>query len=260
MDTPPLKAPNAPAAPPPEYAFELVDVTREFKLEGHRIHVLEGITLSVRFGEWISLVGPSGCGKTTLLHIMGALDRPTSGRVSCHGTAVEHLSGRRVAALRRAGVGMVFQSYHLLPELTALENAVLPALRHGLNKGVFRRRAVELLESFGLGHRLGHRPKELSGGEQQRVAVARALINDPPILLADEPTGNLDDDSSNQIVNIFERLRRDHQKTIVMVTHDTKLAHHADRVIHLVDGVARPENDHQTPGGPRSPSTDVAAS
>ncbi len=225
---------------PAEFAFELEGIERQFRIEGHVISVLKGISLSVRFGEWIALVGPSGCGKSTLLHILGALDRPTEGSVRCHGRNLNRLSGLRVAALRRNVIGMVFQAYHLLPELSAIENVVLPALRRGVNKQVFRRRGVELLESFGLGNRLNHRPQELSGGEQQRVAMARALINDPAILLADEPTGNLDEEASSHIVDILHKLHRDQQKTIVMVTHDTDLAHHADRVISLVDGRAEP--------------------
>ncbi len=227
---------------PAEFAFELEKVERRFRIEGHVIPVLKGISLNVRFGEWIALVGPSGCGKSTLLHILGALDRPTEGSVRCHGRNLNRLSGMRVAALRRNAIGMVFQAYHLLPELSAIENVVLPALRRGVNKQVFRRRGVELLESFGLGNRLNHRPQELSGGEQQRVAMARALINDPAILLADEPTGNLDEEASAHIVDILRKLHRDQQKTIVMVTHDVDLAHHADRVIRLVDGHAEPES------------------
>lgn len=227
---------------PAEFAFELEKVERRFRIEGHVIPVLKGISLNVRFGEWIALVGPSGCGKSTLLHILGALDRPTEGSVRCHGRNLNRLSGMRVAALRRNAIGMVFQAYHLLPELSAIENVVLPALRRSVNKQVFRRRGVELLESFGLGNRLNHRPQELSGGEQQRVAMARALINDPAILLADEPTGNLDEDASAHIVDILRKLHRDQQKTIVMVTHDVDLAHHADRVIRLVDGHAEPES------------------
>lgn len=226
---------------PAEFAFELDGVERQFRIEGHVISVLKGISLNVRFGEWIALVGPSGCGKSTLLHILGALDRPTEGSVRCHGRNLNRLSGTRVATLRRNAVGMVFQAYHLLPELSAIENVVLPALRRGVKKQVFRRRGVELLESFGLGNRLNHRPQELSGGEQQRVAMARALINDPAILLADEPTGNLDEEASSHIVDILRRLHRDQQKTIVMVTHDADLAHHADRVVRLVDGRAEPE-------------------
>lgn len=243
MDTTPISTVNETQAIPAEFAYELDAVERQFRIEGHVIPVLKGISLNVRFGEWIALVGPSGCGKTTLLHILGALDRPSSGTLRCHGRVLNgFLSGPRGAALRRNQIGMVFQVYHLLPECTAIENVVLPALRRGVNKQVFRRRGVELLESFGLGNRLNHRPQELSGGEQQRVAVARALINDPAILLADEPTGNLDAASSDHIIDIFRALHRDQQKTIVMVTHDPELARQADRVIRLADGHAMPES------------------
>ena len=221
---------------PTEYALEAHEVTRSFRVEGHRIDVLKGASLSVRYGEWVALVGPSGCGKTTFLHILGTLDRPNGGRLFCRGRACCQLRARRAATLRREEIGMIFQAYHLLPELSALENVVLPALRGKVNKAVFRRRAAELLDSFGLGNRLNHLPQELSGGEQQRVAMARALINDPDILLADEPTGNLDGESSGRIINIVERLHKEQQKTIVMVTHDRELANRADRVVRLVDG------------------------
>lgn len=221
---------------PAEYALEAQQVTRSFRVEGHRIDVLKGASLSVRYGEWVALVGPSGCGKTTFLHILGTLDRPNEGQMFCRGRACCRLRARRAAALRRGEIGMIFQAYHLLPELSALENVVLPALRGKVNKAVFRRRAAELLDSFGLGDRLNHLPQELSGGEQQRVAMARALINDPSILLADEPTGNLDGESSGRIINIVERLHKEQQKTIVMVTHDRELAERADRVVPLVDG------------------------
>jgi len=211
---------------------------KEFRLQKHVVPVLNGIDLDVQDGEWLALVGASGSGKTTLLHLLGALDKPTRGTVECRGQNYAVLSRQRKASLRYEQLGLVFQAYHLFPELNALENVLLPALRPGRNKTHCRTRAAELLDSFGLGHRLNHRPLELSGGEQQRVAVARALINDPSIILADEPTGNLDSDASSHIIDIFVNLHREQRKTIVVVTHDMSIAEAADRRIRLVDGHA----------------------
>ncbi len=220
----------------PELAFEAVDVHKQYKLQRHLVPVLRDINLRIAMGEWVALVGPSGSGKTTLLHLLGALDHPTAGVIRCRGLDYAAISNRKKASIRYQDIGLVFQAYHLFPELTALENVLLPALRWGTNKRAARQRAADLLESFGLGERLNHRPLELSGGEQQRVALARALINDPDIILADEPTGNLDPDSGGHIIRILADLHRQQRKTIVMVTHDQTLASRADRTLKLVDG------------------------
>ena len=220
--------------------FSLRDVRKDYHVDGHVVRVLKGIDLDIAQGEWTALVGCSGSGKTTLLHLLGALDIPSGGSVSFHGRDYTKLSGRAKAMLRRREIGYVFQSYHLMPELTAWENVQLPALLWRSNRHSVRRRAAELLRAFGLGHRLEHRPQELSGGEQQRVALARALIHEPRAILADEPTGNLDAAATADIVRILERLHRDEGKTIVMVTHDKDLAASADRIFELQDGQALP--------------------
>ena len=221
-------------------AFEAHDVYRQFRLERHTIDVLTGVRLEVQRGEWVALVGRSGSGKTTLLQLLGSLDKPTHGELFCHGRAYSRLSGKRKAAIRRDEIGFVFQSHHLFPELNAVENVALPALHWGWDRAQAAARARELLCSFGLEERLDHRPQELSGGEQQRVAVARALINSPNAILADEPTGNLDVTAGKEIVGILQRLHAEQGKTIVMVTHDLAIAKLADRVLLMQDGIAQP--------------------
>lgn len=227
-------------------AFIVEGVKKEYKIGDHEIPVLRGVDLRVEHGEWVTLVGASGSGKTTLLHLLGSLDKPDAGRINCFGQEYQHLSSRRKTALRRHMIGLVFQNYHLFPELNALENAVLPARQWHINRRQMHDRAHRLLQEFGLGDRLAHRPQELSGGEQQRVALARALINDPEIILADEPTGNLDDNAAETIMSILDHLRRDYSKTIVMVTHDRKLAERTNRVLELQDGQIVPPTP-QTP-------------
>ncbi len=220
-------------------ALEAVDLHKAFRLEGHTVAVLKGVDLRVAPGEWLALVGPSGSGKTTLLHLLAALDTPSRGRVSCFGRAYRDMGPGRRARLRRDTLGMVFQAYHLFPELNAWENVMLPGLHPGRDKRSVAKRAQSILEEFGLGDRLRHRPLELSGGEQQRVALARALVNDPRIILADEPTGNLDAVAGQMIVEIFRRLHQS-GKTIVMVTHDHGLAAEGDRVLRIHDGRLAP--------------------
>ncbi|OPZ29740.1 MAG: Lipoprotein-releasing system ATP-binding protein LolD [Lentisphaerae bacterium ADurb.BinA184] len=244
-----------------EPAFRVEGVAKDYWLGRHAISVLRAVDLSVEQGEWIALVGASGSGKTTLLHLLGALEKPTRGTVACLGRRLAPpplaplASGRRPAWLfrtacewrrsvciarqarfRGARIGYVFQAYHLLPELSALENAALPALARAVTRRRAHAHAAELLTEFGLGHRLHHRPQELSGGEQQRVALARALVNAPSILLADEPTGNLDAEASGQIMDILRGLHRERGMTIVMVTHDLRLAARAQRILRLRDG------------------------
>jgi ABC-type lipoprotein export system ATPase subunit len=225
--------------PPTPPAFRVEGVHKHYRLTGHDIPVLQGVDLTVPTGEWTALTGPSGCGKTTLLHLLGALDQPSSGSIHCLGTAYSKLGRRARSLLRRRTIGYIFQAYNLLPELSALENVYLPGLQYGADKARVRSRALDLLERFGLGHRLQHRPQELSGGEQQRVAVARALVNDPAVILADEPTGNLDAEAGAGIIGILRELHRE-GRTIVMVTHDLALAGKADRVLRIREGAVEP--------------------
>jgi len=201
------------------------------------LQVLKGIDLSIAQGELVSIAGPSGAGKTTLLQIMGTLDRPDEGSVIIRGTDVTRLGQRAMARFRNQEIGFVFQFHQLLPEFTAVENVMLPALIAGRGKGEARRRAADLLELMGLSQRADHRPSQLSGGEKQRVAVARALINEPAIVLADEPSGSLDSDSKADLHQLFADLRERLGQTFVIVTHDEELASRTDRTIHLKDGM-----------------------
>ena len=198
--------------------------------------MLKGVSFSARRGEWLALVGASGSGKTTLLDIVGTISRPDTGRVLIDGADTTAMSSRQTVLFRRKRIGFVFQSYHLLPELTVLENAMLPGMLEGKAVRVCRKRAESLLERLGLSHRLAHRPNELSGGEQQRVAIARALQNEPELLLADEPTGNLDSVTGKGILEIFRSIHEEGKMTIVMVTHDRSIAALADRILELRDG------------------------
>ena len=206
------------------------------------IPVLTGVDLEVQHGEFLAIVGQSGCGKSTLLHLLGTLDAPTSGEVHFLGHRIDNLPSAARDQLRNEQFGMIFQFYHLLPELTTLENVVVPlmigrsVMNYWRGRSQAVQRAKELLETLGLGHRLKHRPRELSGGEMQRVAIARALIAKPQILLADEPTGNLDQSTGREILRILRTLNRQHGLSIVMVTHDTAIAAEADRVVKLVNG------------------------
>ena len=196
---------------------------------------LDGLDLHVRKGEFVAVVGPSGCGKSTLLHLLGALDRPTSGLCRIDGRPTNGLSDAELSALRGAKIGFVFQAFNLLPRLSSVDNVCLPMTYAGMPRTERRERARRLLESVGLSAKLKSTPLELSGGERQRVAIARALANDPPALLADEPTGNLDTHTGHGVLELFERLHRE-GKTIVLVTHDTGIAARAQRIIRIQDG------------------------
>ncbi len=218
--------------------LEARDLHKTYRLGRVDVPVLRGCTLQVDRGEFLAVLGSSGSGKSTLLHVMGGLDRPDDGGgdVVHEARPLSTLSNRSLDRYRARTIGFVFQFYHLLPELSVLENAMLPGLvPGGLGKTAARDRAAVLLEQFGLGHRLGHRPRELSGGERQRTAIARALVNDPEVLLADEPTGNLDEHTGEEILDLLSEAHAE-GLTIVMVTHDQRIAERADRAVRLVDG------------------------
>ncbi len=201
------------------------------------LQILKGVDLNINKGEIVTIVGPSGAGKSTLLHIIGTLDSPEAGSVSIKNVAVSSLSPKRLSAFRNEHIGFIFQFHHLLPEFTALENICIPAYIAKKGKKETIHKAEELLELLGLSHRAEHKPNELSGGEQQRVAVARALINNPSIILADEPSGNLDSNNAESLHNLFVDLRNRLNQTLVIVTHNEDLANMADRIVHMKDGL-----------------------
>jgi lipoprotein-releasing system ATP-binding protein len=201
------------------------------------LRVLKGIDLLINDREVVSIVGASGAGKTTLLQIIGTLDRPDSGIVRHNGMDVSKLKGRALASFRNKNIGFVFQFHQLLPEFTALENVCIPAYIAGKGKAEAEKKASELLSFLGLSERLDHKPSELSGGEQQRVAVARALVNDPSVILADEPSGNLDSENKNELHKLFFKLRDAFGQTIIIVTHDRQLASMSDRILQIKDGM-----------------------
>jgi ABC-type lipoprotein export system ATPase subunit len=199
------------------------------------VHALDGVELDVASGETLAIMGPSGCGKSTLLHLLGGLERPSAGEVWLDGDRIDQLSEKALARLRRRAIGFIFQAFHLMDELTAVENVELPALLAGSSPGAARRRAIELLDQVGLGDRAAHLPSALSGGQRQRVAIARAHSNEPLVVLADEPTGNLDTAATLEVLRLLDRLRADGQ-TLVIVTHESRVAATADRLISMRDG------------------------
>lgn len=211
------------------------DIRRDYAMNGQPVHALRGVNLVIEAGDYVAIAGPSGSGKSTLLHILGGIDAPSSGQVSIEGRRLDLLSDRELTRLRLTRLGFVFQRFHLLPVLTALENVELPMAEAGVSRNDRRARARELLAYVGLGDRSGHRATQLSGGEMQRVAVARALANRPALLLADEPTGELDRETGQEILDLFGRVNRD-GATLVVVTHDDRLAAQASRVVHMQDG------------------------
>lgn len=220
-------------------AMDLITIKGLCKTYGNakkKVEVLKGIDLDISEGDTVSIVGASGVGKSTLLSIMGALDRPTSGEVLYRGEAIFRYDSRRVAAFRNRFIGFVFQFHHLLPEFTALENVMLPALIGGAGRAEALKRAARLLEEVGLGNRLDHKPGELSGGEQQRCAIVRALVQGPAVLLADEPTGNLDTRTGEEVFELIMGLKKSMQMTMVVVTHNEKLASRLSRRLRMVDG------------------------
>jgi putative ABC transport system ATP-binding protein len=210
-------------------------LVREYRMGDEIVHALRGVSLAVHEREYVAIVGPSGCGKSTLLNLLGVIDRPTSGELSIAGERVDRLSDARATEFRLRRIGFVFQRFYLMQALTARENVELPLAEAGMAGTERRDRALELLDYVGLRRRERHRPSQLSGGEQQRVAIARALANRPALLLADEPTGELDARTGAEMITLFERLNSD-GTTIVVVTHDEELAHAAKRVVHMRDG------------------------
>jgi len=223
--------------------LELENICKTFTVGKHKVEVLRGVSFAAETGEWIALLGASGSGKTTLLDIAGTLSRPDSGTVRFAGQDIARLSSRALTAFRRKNIGFVFQAYHLLPELTILENVMLPALLDGQSAASAGIRAQELLERTGLKNRIQHRPNELSGGEQQRAAIARAVMLKPAILFADEPTGNLDSVTGRAILDLFTEIHQSSGTTIVMVTHDPGVAALAMKRIRLSDGLITDTNE-----------------
>jgi putative ABC transport system ATP-binding protein len=211
-------------------------VSKIYELKRETVHALRDVDLDVYRAEYLSIMGPSGSGKSTLFNIVGALDRPSKGRVSIGPLDLTELSSRKLAYVRCTYIGYVFQAYNLIPALTALKNVALPRIFMGQSEADADRAATECLERVGLGHRLDHRPDELSGGQQQRVAIARALVNDPTIILADEPTANLDLHTGAEIIEILKGLSVEQGVTIITATHDHKMLKNSDRVVHILDG------------------------
>ncbi|HET7241614.1 MAG TPA: ABC transporter ATP-binding protein [Gemmatimonadales bacterium] len=219
----------------PEAVLVARDLRKDYPVGGETVHALRGVSLTVGRGEHVAIVGPSGSGKSTLLQLLGGIDTPSAGSVEVLGTRLERLSDRDLTRLRLLRLGFVFQRFHLLPVLTARENVELPMAEAGVKSAERRARALELLEYVGLSGRAGHRATQLSGGEMQRVAIARALANRPAVLLADEPTGELDAATGQEILELFRRLNRD-GATLVVVTHDERLAREAGRTVTMLDG------------------------
>jgi putative ABC transport system ATP-binding protein len=216
-------------------AVSVTDLRKDYVLSGETVHALRGVSFEVPEGDYISIMGPSGSGKSTLLNVLGCLDRPSAGRYALSDVDVSRMTDDSLAEIRATRIGFIFQSYNLLPALTVLENIGVPLYySHRINAAT-KRRCRELAEMVGLGQRLNHRPTQLSGGQQQRVAIARSLVNDPEFILADEPTGNLDSATSNEILDLLEGLNRQ-GRTIIMVTHEPDVAERTKRSIHLRDG------------------------
>ncbi len=216
--------------------IEAIQVHKSFKTEAGELNILRGINLTIAEGEMLGIIGASGAGKSTLLHILGALDKPSSGKVLFQGKDVFSLDDSMLAEFRNSSIGFVFQFHHLLPEFNSIENVMLPGLISNRPYGETEKRAKQILEELGLSKRLKHRPGELSGGEQQRVAVARALLQNPKIVLADEPTGNLDTTTGNALFDLFIELNRKNRTTFVIVTHNKTLSDHCHRVLEMADG------------------------
>jgi len=219
-----------------DWVIEANNLTKVYKMGTVEVHALRGLSLNIARGEVVAIMGPSGSGKSTLMNIIGCLDRPTSGEYILDGGSVSNMKDDQLAAIRNHKVGFIFQSFNLLSRISALANVELPMRYSGTTRGR-RERAIAALEAVGLSDRIHHRPNELSGGQQQRVAIARSLVNDPAIILADEPTGNLDTNSGEEIMRLLLSLNRERGTTLIIVTHDSEVAAHTQRAIHIRDGL-----------------------
>ena len=238
--------------------MELVEVTKVYDTGRTPVHAVRGVSLTIAAGAFVSIMGPSGSGKSTLMHLLGALDTPTSGKALFQGRDLQALSDRERSRFRRTKIGFVFQFFNLLPTLTAAENVALPLFLEGQARGKALKQATASLERVGLGHRAEHHPEEMSGGEMQRVAIARALVLEPEAVLCDEPTGNLDSTNSREILDLLRSLPQSGRRSVVMVTHDPQAAAYADRLIHIRDG--RVEAEEKTAGSKQSDLSFRAAS
>jgi putative ABC transport system ATP-binding protein len=240
-----LEPKAAAAARHAEAIIRIENLRKDYVLGVETVHALRGVNLSIARGEYVAIMGPSGSGKSTLMNLIGCLDTPTGGEYWLNGQPVSQLNDDQLAHIRNREIGFVFQTFNLLPRATALHNVELPLVYAGVPSRERKERASELLRRVGLGDRMLHRPSELSGGQRQRVAIARALVNRPAILLADEPTGNLDSSTSAEIMGVFDRLQKDGQ-TIILVTHEHDIANHAHRFVVLRDGVIETDRDNKT--------------
>ena len=216
--------------------IETQNLTKIYGSGSTAVTALDNVSITVEPGQFVAVMGPSGCGKSTLLHLLGGLDRPSDGKVLIEGTAISEMSDDRLTELRRRKIGFVFQFFNLIPVLTAVENAALPVTLDGVKISDSREKAKKWLERFGIGDRLASRPDQLSGGQQQRVAIARALVADPALILADEPTGNLDTRAGDEIAGLLRDVSKQYGRTVIMVTHDPRIAAYSDRIIFLKDG------------------------
>ena len=220
----------------PEPLIKLENVWKTYKLGEFDLSVLKGVNLEIQSGGFATIMGPSGSGKSTLMYMLGLLDTPSQGKVYLQGQDTSNFSEDKLAEIRGKKIGFIFQQFNLLQNLTSLENVMLPMIFQGIPEEKRREKSKQLLESVNLGKRMDHRPSEMSGGEQQRIAIARSLVNDPEILIADEPTGNLDSSTGKTVMEILTKLHKEQKKTIVVVTHDPTIAHYSQNIIHIQDG------------------------
>jgi len=216
--------------------IKLQDVWKKYKLGNEDLSILKGINLEVPTGSFTTIMGPSGSGKSTLMHLLGLLDTPSTGKIFFDGQDVSKFTEDELAKIRGKKIGFIFQQFNLLQNLTALENVMLPMIFQGVSEQARFERAKTLLDSVDLEHRINHKPKEMSGGEQQRIAIARSLVNNPEIIIADEPTGNLDSNTGETVMSILTKLHKEQKKTIIIVTHDPSIAHYSENTIHIKDG------------------------